>query len=633
MIDKDMPSVLARVWLLGPFLVERRSHNSTWETIDKTTWNKYCYAHLLLKRLLCSSERKAERTNLIDDLWPASEPTESVERYPSDAAYHLRKVLTFPNILKTFGNNSGYALADQSLIWIDVDACETLLKEVERLGRFSAAALPLLEHADKYLQRGGFLEGQPGEWCYPRRTAVERMQYRCHLWLAEAYEQQGMAVQAEIQFNRQLEKNPADEDVLYRLMAFLHRQGMTQQALRCYEERKQYFERAGLQLSSAIDDFARKLAKAPPFPEGIAKLEEIHRRSSTILSEISSSLSGVPPEDIISAEQELERQHMNRSRRALLQLLGTSVSAALLGLDQGSQYSILDLIENYGYQAFFKQQLAELWDLYHTGGTIQAHDKLKTLFISSERGILYKEISTSLCMGYQLQGSLYRDMMKYDEAHASYKRAFEVATELSDTELMSAALARRGVTCIQQNMAQLAIEFLDKAHELIKELHLPYLQGYIFQALSEAHAVAQHEYDSNLNIDLAQYALAHCGEVPERSHCEANTTSVTAQKGVNAVHLHNYTSAITLIDQGIANYNPTLVRGRARLKAQQAEAYYGLSEIDACCQCATEAWILARTVGSNKTFARLRSLQLELVTSLWKREQDVIDLNWVMTTL
>lgn len=64
------------------------------------------------------------------------------------------------------------------------------------------------------------------------------------------------------------------------------------------------------------------------------------------------------------------------------------------------------------------------------------------------------------------------------------------------------------------------------------------------------------------------------------SNCSSNTTSVTAQKGVNAVLLKDYNQALTLLDAGLAKYDPTLRRGRARLIAQQAEAYYGLGLID-----------------------------------------------------
>lgn len=262
MINRNSSSVLVRVWLLGVFQVERRNEDGTWETVDRAKWEK-SYARPLFKRLLCASGRRAQRNTLIDDLWPNSTSPELVERYLNDAAYHLRKVLRSADLLKTFGNASGYQLADQSRLWVDVDACESLMREAEQIGRRSAPALRLLEQAQTYVDRGELLESEGGLWCHARRGTFERTGYLCRIWLAEAYEQQGMVGLAEMHYSRLLEDDPLDEDILCRLIACLHRQGMTQQAQRCYEEAKQCFKQDGLQLSPATDAFAQRLLNEP----------------------------------------------------------------------------------------------------------------------------------------------------------------------------------------------------------------------------------------------------------------------------------------------------------------------------------------------------------------------------------
>ena len=358
----------------------------------------------------------------------------------------------------------------------------------------------------------------------------------------------------------------------------------------------------------------------------------LHRLSQTIAQGIVQAFTEAGIQDLNSLLYQLGKQNMDEKRRILFQIVGASASA-LMGLNLNPQLSVSALLQDWEYTAFFKEQLAALWDIYHTGGTILADHQLKLLVATYERNVVHQQASEALCMSYQLQGSLYRDMMKFDDAHTFYQKAFEVARELDDAELTAAALARRGVACIQQNMAKAAIEYLNEAQRLMKDRSFPYLSGYIFQAFSEAYAIVQQTYESEHALEMAQQALMTCGRYPERSHCEANTTSVTAQKGVNAVHLHDYSAAITLIEQGMKKYNPTFVRGRARLKAQQSEAYYGHGDIDACCQSATEAWVLAKAATSNRTFARLRKLQLDLIASPWKKEASVIDLNWVMTTL
>ncbi len=214
-------------------------------------------------------------------------------------------------------------------------------------------------------------------------------------------------------------------------------------------------------------------------------------------------------------------------------------------------------------------------------------------------------------------------MMRYDQAHTSYEKAYKVAEEANDTELMAAALARRGVTCIQQNIPREAIEYLNSAQQMINGMGLPCLRGYILQALSEAYGQEKQEHNSRHYLNLAEGASQRCGEVLERSHCQLNTTSITAQRGVNAVWLGDYERAAALIDKGLLKYDPTLIRGRARLIAQKAEALYGLQHITECAMIAEEAFVLANSVGSMKTIARIKILHASLAQSRWKGEPGV----------
>ncbi len=93
-------------------------------------------------------------------------------------------------------------------------------------------------------------------------------------------------------------------------------------------------------------------------------------------------------------------------------------------------------------------------------------------------------------------------------------------------------------------------------------------------------------------------------QVPSKTRRYAS--SIAAQKGVNAVLLHDYRRALALIDKSLTKYDPTFIRGRSRLLAQKAEAYYGLGFIDESAITAEEALTFAQSVGSNKTVARVR---------------------------
>lgn len=315
----------------------------------------------------------------------------------------------------------------------------------------------------------------------------------------------------------------------------------------------------------------------------------------------------------------------SKRRQLLVGLLG--IPAVLLGLDIEQESLPSNRAINADRMAFFEHELATRWDVYHTGGTHRATrgfeiwlKEAENLMQEAKESGWHERAYTLLIMSYQLQGSILRDMMKYHDAHAAYNRAFAVAKELNDPELTAAVLARRGVTFIQQYQPIDAITHLNGALTLANGSGLPCLRGYILQALSEAHAMAQQSNESKRYIDLAQRALERRGEVLERSFCQLTTTSVTAQRGVNAVLLHDNDYALALIDKGLATYDSTLVRGRARLIAQKADAYYGLNLIDCSTMVAQEALMLARFAGSEKQVARVKNLHAAMMQSRWKKE-------------
>ncbi len=322
-------------------------------------------------------------------------------------------------------------------------------------------------------------------------------------------------------------------------------------------------------------------------------------------------------------------------RQFLVGLLG--IPAVLLGLDDERQPAPTSIVLNHDRMAFFEDVMATRWDVYHTGGTIRAHRGLNIWlkqaedFAQETGGSIWHERAYSLLsMSYQLQGSILRDMMQYDQAHTAYEKAFQVAEELDDPELQAATFARRGVTSIQQNMPTEAITYLNGALKLVNGLGLPCLRGYILQALSEAYAMAQQAGQCWRHIDLAQRSLERRGEVLERSNCYPNTSSILAQKGVNAVLLGDNDYAIALIDKSLLKYDHAFVRGRARLMAQKAEAYYGLGWLDMSVTTAEEALTLARSVGSTKQIARVRNLSTAMIQSRWRNESSVAGLGMLL---
>ena len=222
-------------------------------------------------------------------------------------------------------------------------------------------------------------------------------------------------------------------------------------------------------------------------------------------------------------------------------------------------------------------------------------------------------------------------MMDYHQAHMASRKAYRIAKELDDPELIASALARQGITLIQKEEPEEAIRYLNGALKTIHYLGLPTLKGYTLQALSEAYAKTQQAQECWRSIGQLERILDQREPATERSNTRLNMASVTAQKGINALLLHDHHRALALIDKSLITYDPALIRGRARLLAQKAEALYGLSLIDESVTIAEEALGLARSVGANKTFARVRNLHISLQQSSWGKERSIARLGALLS--
>jgi tetratricopeptide (TPR) repeat protein len=228
-----------------------------------------------------------------------------------------------------------------------------------------------------------------------------------------------------------------------------------------------------------------------------------------------------------------------------------------------------------------------------------------------------------LAVSYQLQSCLSRDLLQYADAHRAYQQAAQIVRGLDDAELLAAAMARDDVTLLQEGRPGDAIIMLQGALDTIKHAGLPALRGYLLQALSEAYASVAEPQACWRAIGLAERVLEREDVLLETSTVRFSAASVIAQKGVDAVLLRDDDRAVALIDKSLATYDPTQVRGRARLLAQKAEAYSRLGHLDACVATAEEALTLANAVGSAKTVARVERLHATLEGSRWRREPAV----------
>ncbi len=259
--DLDIPSSCPlRVFVHGPLEVWKREASGTWKLVGKDAWGKGRPVRSVFKRLLVAPGRRLSRGSIQDDLWPDTENFELADKNIYNAINQIRRV-TGKALVRTF--ETIYEVADQSSIWVDRDACEALLKEAENWGYTSKEALPLLEQALAYLERGELLEGESGTWVYGLGKKSEDMLKQCRFWLAQAYEGQGKLWQAGEQYRALCAAMPPNEEALQHWMVLLYQQGKPQEALKCYQDMQDFVEEQGFTLSDALERMVASLRKQP----------------------------------------------------------------------------------------------------------------------------------------------------------------------------------------------------------------------------------------------------------------------------------------------------------------------------------------------------------------------------------
>ncbi|HZO70860.1 MAG TPA: helix-turn-helix transcriptional regulator [Ktedonobacteraceae bacterium] len=325
-----------------------------------------------------------------------------------------------------------------------------------------------------------------------------------------------------------------------------------------------------------------------------------------------------------------ERSIPHESRCKIARVIGCSVTDIIS--KKRPQREVNQRIVSNDFLSALKNDLMDRWNLYHTAGAKYAYLGLSAKLQELERLTQIVEstrwstqVLTLLAMGYQLQSCVLRDMMDYKQSHIAYQKAFDIARALEDQELMVSALAREGVTLIQQEKPREAVIYLTGALNILDGYNSSVLRGYIFQGLSEAYAKVDKTDESWKSIEQAEGHRTNQVHVQEHTLIRGVTTaSIAAQKGVNAVLLCEHQRAVSLIDESLKTYDTSLTRGYARLLVQKAEAFLGLGTIDACVHYAQEALLLAKGAGSSKTISRVQSLYNQLQQSHWRKEPSVI---------
>jgi tetratricopeptide (TPR) repeat protein len=338
--------------------------------------------------------------------------------------------------------------------------------------------------------------------------------------------------------------------------------------------------------------------------------------------------------------QRMEKQAVIKdiARRQLLSAL-LGIPAAYLQLDSGTEQHIKHAVFMYSDDpmSFLEDTVKTQWTLYLLGGPLDATSGLGQLVkgVESfaqglpERG-WHRRAHTQLCMVYQLQGSVEERLLHFQQALGWYQKAYTVASELNDAELLGAVRLRQGSTLLWKEQPLEAIKYLEHARDLVQGKGVPLLRGNILADLSQAYATAGQSQQCWRNLGLAEHVLEQTPQAQERSYKEFHADYLNGQKGICARILQDYDRALKLLDKSLKTYDPTRIPKHARLIISQAKAYYGQGNVDYCTDAARKAFTLATAVGAKNTLMTVKQLYTRLLHDGWERERGTAQLGMMI---
>ena len=530
---EDTP--LFRIMLWGPFRVEKRVGEG-YEAVKTADWGGSNYPRLLLKALLCCSGRRSRREALLEMLWPELELEQATTNL-NTATTKLRSLLRLAqgheSLLITEHDATIYQLPNQEVLWVDGDAVQRTLGRVEHLGRTSAETLPLLEEVSSLASRGTFLEGEEVQWVAEKRASRERERYRGQIWLAESYEQQAMPGQAETILTTLLEHDPFDEDVLCRLLALFHHQGMTHQALLLYRQTCSLFAQEHMKMTEATQNLAMRFEQDRRFPF----LESERKRTADVnepgFSAFSPGFSQVPQPIIMQVLRDMsgasvpawtelaeQKETMNIKRRELLQILSTAGLALALpftSIDWERIEGTLGRAPRFDETVLHDLEMVNrsLWSLYLAtpkkasifDGALGQWKTLVQFLRDPHSTAMHQRLYILASEISQLVGEILFDLNDHASAHACYTFAALSAKEAGAYDLWSCSLVRHAFLPLYRKDYGHALPLLQEASTLAQrgDSMLP-TRFWVAAVEAETHA-------GLLDLAACQEALDHAQNV------------------------------------------------------------------------------------------------------------------------
>lgn len=654
-------SPLFRVWLCGPFQVERWN-GSVYEPLSLKAWGGSNDPRRLLKRLLCSPRRQVRRGELLENLWPEIDPDIS-RGYLNDAVYRLRGTLSpakgAKSLLITADDHSSLAVPGQEMLWVDADAALDVLTRAEAVEREGSDPVLLVQEAAQLLERGQFLEEEEGLWAHGRRATVERTRHGCVLWQARLYQQRGSLRQAETLLNALLEQDAMDEDALCALMLNLQQQGRISEGLRLYEETKALLERERLAPTEATQTTAQCLRKELPLrdlllihelPGGTRRTpdERTHDiaddlRTEQIRREPSKATSPVSFHNVHLTDSDSERDAVDRRdffRETGYIAIGTEVVEVLDRFQRAlKKPSTLDerLLQ------YFQTHTEGYWRDRH-GAALASCDLLDYVIGHFQKitqlldSPMLPSQRVHLCViaskVAQLAGHLLFDIGNYGEARQFHQSAITAAQEADHQALQATAWARISFTWTYSNNALEALKCIQKARRLAAESSNGTVQAYLAAVEAEIQAILGDSTACLKALHEAEHIEDQRHSLEDSYWLRFDRSRLAGYKGIcfrrlyrpgNPQTLSFLTEGQNALKGALAQLSPTRIQRQPVLLIDLADTYTLQGNIEVACEYATRAIPLIDQIKSQAAFRRL--LQLRQALKPWQETQQVKNLD------
>ncbi len=467
-------SPVLRVYLLGQFRVERKVKNE-WKGVDNTIWQRR-RARALLGCLLSTPARRLGREQVMEQLWPDLDVTVASNRL-NGAVHELRQILE-PELARPASSRmlrlerDILELADNTAIWVDVEAFENLLKEADALDMHThpEQVEHLLEEAESFYSGGYLLEELYSEWAAYRRDALQRHWVGLLLQLAELRTQRGAFISAIETLDRLRVADPTNETALQGLMRLLTQLDRRGEALHVYRQHvtmmQREYESEPLPETRSLYEALRK-GSVPVHikPQMIQQQEQTPQSSASVpqLREAGQDFTFIRPTFQRGRQNQSPLVGRNREQQTMQQLLyALEASSPRLSLQQQEARE-----ETSSQQVSVSSPLKI--------GTKQPH----FLLLTGESGIGKTRLAEELSHEANTQGWAVAWSRAYEqEGNIAYQSWIEIVrTLLQSTTLKNETKAAETPTMsAQTNSTQLPLSIqLERLSMLLPEtsLHTP----------------------------------------------------------------------------------------------------------------------------------------------------------------